>query len=698
MILQIPTENIDPTTRVSIRNFSIGNREKFQALLESETWSAVRQEVSVDRMMNKFIHLLTNHHNEAFPVTQRTTSPRRQKIPRYLIEKRETLKFLQRLYADMRSNTLADVIQQLKQDYRESAEREHKTCNHRKINLSENKAKTMWQIINNETGRDRIKIVHPEAPSSEDFVQYFTMLTQTEHEENREDLGTRCPNSIFLYPTDSNEIQDILNNIKTKTTQDVFELSTRVLKWATPHITEILSEIFNQALQQGHFPERLKIARVTPVFKKGSRQDCANYRPIAVLPALSKILEEIISKRLYRHLTFNNLFTPYQFAYQPGMSTEAAMKYLIGKVHEALEDRMKCKIQLCDLSRAFDTMPHGAFLQKMENYGVRGTALNLISSYLTGRVQQVKINGECSTFQEVKIGVPQGSIMGGIFFAIYMNDLPSKMTTPTILYADDTTLITTAKTNPELHRLSEKHLTDAQRWFQSNGLLLNHAKSEKLTFQMDTWEETDAPVRFLGIMIDARLTWGDHVDYLARSLSKATYAIRRIEKSAGSQAARTAYMSLFHARMVYGLQLWGHSGHTKRILLLQKKAVRSLHAQPATTHSRPLFQRHRIMTVYAAYLHRCLSEIQTTAQILPKRSNTHDHNTREKDKLRTDFSRLATTSSTNTQTNIYNMLPLCWKSQPLKVFQRLLKDYLLQEPPFSIDEFVQSLRNKELNM
>ena len=421
-------------------------------------------------------------------------------------------------------------------------------------------------------------------------------------------------------------------------------------------------------------PEKLKIAKIVPVYKKGDSKLRESYRPISILPAISKIFEQIILRRLQQHFQKNGLLTKQQFAYQEGKGTVEAMKTLIATVCDALEHREKCAAQLCDLSQAFDTIPHQVLIAKMEQYGVRGGALQLLKSYLTHRQQKVSIKNSMSTFKETKLGVPQGSILGGFFFIVYVNDLPSCLNCTTVMYADDTTLLSSAKSNIELQETMEEQLTLAKQWFKQNTLTLNDKKTESITFQMDRWERTDPAVRFLGIQIDPRLTWMEHIETLGKKLSGATYAIRRINQTVSSEAARTTYFALFHARMTYGIEVWGHSAHTTIILTHQKRAVRAINGATQATHCKPLFQEHGILTVYAEYVYRCLCEIHNIKDIHPKQGDHHQHMTRAREDLRGTHKRLVTTSNHGSQVNLYNALPGDWKLNNLKIFKCTLKN------------------------
>ena len=531
-------------------------------------------------------------------------------------------------------------------------------------------------------------------PSCEDLSHYLQLVVPKQTHDlsaTTSTINNVCTKSLFLIPTTYLEVENVLSTIKAKRSEDIYGITTLTLKQVATYISKPLAEIFNRAMQQGVFPDKLKIARITPVLKKGDAKDCKNYRPISVLPAFSKVLEELILRRLNTHLANNNILAKEQFAYQMGKGTEDAMKDLMAEICKALDGRRKCLAQLCDLSRAFDSMPHQKLLKKLEQYGIRGVPLSLIRSYLTNRLQRVQIHTTVSTLRETTIGVPQGSLLGGILFIIYMNDLPYRMDAKTIIYADDTTLLSTAETNENLQEEAAHHMSQAKEWFTENLLHLNEAKTKQIAFQMDRWENPGEPVQFLGICIDPRLTWNDHVDQLCKTLSKATYAIRRTEKTAGYCAARVAYLSLFHTRMSYGIETWGHGAHTMRILILQKRAIRSLTGEVPRTQAKPLFQKHKLLTVYAVYILRTLCTVHKSVGQIPKQTDHHSYATRAGTNLRPDFSRLTTTAHYTRPVRMYNSLPKEWKSQAPKAFRRTLKEHLLCLPPYGIEEFMSTI-------
>ena len=215
-----------------------------------------------------------------------------------------------------------------------------------------------------------------------------------------------------------------------------------MLKFIASELLCQLTIIINQSLCTGIFPDKLKIANIKPIYKKDDPHVPDNYRPISLLPSISKVFEKVAFLQLYDYFTENELIYDSQYGFRKLHSTELAAIELTDKIYTSLDNKKQPLAIFLDLSKAFDTIDHSILLYKLHYYGVKGTALNWFKRYLTNRSQQVEFNDTISSSKKIETGVPQGSILGPLLFIIYMNDI-SKVTDKFhfTLYADDTSLL-----------------------------------------------------------------------------------------------------------------------------------------------------------------------------------------------------------------------------------------------------------------
>ena len=376
------------------------------------------------------------------------------------------------------------------------------------------------------------------------------------------------------------------------------------------------------------FPDNLKIAKVCPIFKAGEKADVSNYRPISILPSFSKIFEKIIYFRLISFINKHNILSSSQFGFRKNHSTFMPLLKLHDKVTDALEKNNYCVGIFIDLSKAFDTIKHDILLKKLEYYGIRGLPLNLIQNYLANRRQYVSYRNTVSDAETIRYGVPQGSILGPLLFLLYINDLPKISNILSFLiFADDTTII---YSNPNLIDLIDKLNSELQHlseWFSANRLSLNTSKTNFISFG-SRWNQNDKTIdqsdqniiinneiisrvyyaKFLGVLIDSKLTWYNHINYISLKISRSLHVMNRIKHLVPKKTLLTLYYSLIYPHLNYCVIIWGSAckNALNRIKVLQKRAIRILDKNHWLAHTDSIFKHFQIIKLEDIYSLSCL--------------------------------------------------------------------------------------------
>ncbi|XP_024116978.1 uncharacterized protein LOC112138628 [Oryzias melastigma] len=404
-----------------------------------------------------------------------------------------------------------------------------------------------------------------------------------------------------------------INKFKSKNSADCHDIDMTVVKKVINSISKPLTYICNLSLQTGRFPNQMKMAKVIPIYKSGDKHLFTNYRPISLLPQFSKILEKIFNDKLAKFIDKYNIINENQYGFRENRSTSMAIIDAVEEITNALDKKKYAAGIFIDLKKAFDTLNHDTLLEKLEVYGIRGVALSWVKSYLTERKQFVKINEFTSEAKGISCGVPQGSILGPLLFNIYINDIfnVSKLL-KLILFADDTNIFYSTDNQRELINVLNTELIKIKSWMDYNKLSLNLDKSKVMFFGNykantelsikvnNDLIESVTEMKFLGIVIDKKLSWKPHIRHIQTKVSKSISIINKSKYILEYNCRYLLYCSLILPYFTYCIEVWGNNYKSSLhpLFLLQKRAIRIIHKAGYLDHTNNLFYQSRILKLY----------------------------------------------------------------------------------------------------
>lgn len=465
-------------------------------------------------------------------------------------------------------------------------------------------------------------------------AHFITKITKiNKNFSNNPDItnkNNKCLSEFSIFPLITNDETKKIIMTSSTTTCDLDPIPTTLLKSCINEISPVITKIINISLQTGIFPDKLKIACIIPIMKKKSADpdDLNNYRPIANLTFLSKVIERAVSSHLINYLTKYNLFGNFQSAYRSNHSTETALLRVMNDLLLSLDKGNDCFLILLDYSAAFDTISHDILLNRLTIlYGIKNTVLNWFTSYFENRSQFVMINKKTSFEHKPKEGVPQGSVIGPLIFILYTADVENIISSfglSKMLFADDTQMYIDF-TKDSIYNATysiERCLTHIKNWSTHNHLKLNNEKTVAMHIHSRYKDPVESnPMKFddnhinfspsacnLGLIINDDLFLNDHINRVCRSASISLYKIGKLRKYISKDTCHILIHAFVLSRLDNCNALLGGLPikHLKKLQMIQNSAARLISRSKFRNHITPVLKELHWLPIKARIMYKII--------------------------------------------------------------------------------------------
>lgn len=708
------------------------NYQKLNNFLEKEKWEQVLNCKDVQESYNIFINTLILYINKATKTINIHNNKVRKIKPWITIGLINSIKHRDNL----KKKLLKNYSNELKLEYTEYRNLLNKLIKNTKNQYYKNELesangnyKRIWEIINeasnSKTKKDKlinVDILNDKGELTNDaqqkaniFNDYFINIGKKmaqKIEKNTDLPGSiytdkYISSTVFLTPVTDNEIILFISKLKNRSAAGPDNITSDLIKAVHGNLIKPLKYLINLVFKIGILPAQWKESIVTPVLKAGDPSNPNNYRPISLINSFAKIFEQAIKNRLTSFFSSFSVLTDRQFGFRKETSTEHAVIDLIKKVVQNIDNDKKCVSVFLDLAKAFDTVSHGNLLDRLEQSGVRGPALNVLRNYLSDRIQKVRINNVLSEPSIINMGVPQGTVLGPILFLVYINLISNlcNFDGHIVSYADDTAIVFEGDSwDSALHK-AEKGLISIYKWLNYSVLSLNTEKTKFMTFTLLSDDQPNkknifihnnschnhqnctcphiskvSKIKYLGVMLDHHLRWDEQITYINKRLRQLINKFYCLREILNLKNLRIVYNALVESIIRYCILAWGglFQNNLHNLQVTQNMLIKIILKKNSLYSTEALYSESGIFDVKKLYIYQCLIWAFKSRNFLESYSS---HNTRN---VQNQSLKIPLFKKTHTQRFVfyfgpkfYNILPPCIKNiSSIKRFKKEIKKFI----------------------
>jgi Reverse transcriptase (RNA-dependent DNA polymerase)/Endonuclease-reverse transcriptase len=442
--------------------------------------------------------------------------------------------------------------------------------------------------VSNVIGQDG-KRSETDRQAADNLNQAFQSVFTKEDKSCRDIFMKKNANSINYKSTNDGiseaEIMTTIDKLKEGKSPGPDEIPATIIKKFKELLIKPITILFNNSYQAGMIPDIWRCANVSPIFKKGKKDDPLNYRPVSLTCILCKMLETIIKGRLLRDLNAKGVLIDEQYGFRSGRSVTTNLLNFYNTVTEELDNKNSIDIVYFDMAKAFDTVKHSHLFKKMRALEINEKTVSWIENYLSERKQRVSVRGEKSDWLEIFSGVPQGSVIGPLLFLIYINDISERIKSKISIFADDTKMMNRVNTIEDVTAFKQDLLL-LEKWCVDNEMKFNIDKCSVMhcgrnnrrtdyTMFGKPLRKTDKE-KDLGVIINSDMKFNDQITSQAAKANKILGMINRNFQCMNKEIFTILYSTLVRPHLETAIQVWSPTqlGGKRKLEQVQRRATK----------------------------------------------------------------------------------------------------------------------------